>query len=52
MTRVHCSRCRADTEAEPDPAGGFLACTVCGFILEEQAFSSDPSFAKGADGER
>ncbi|CAG9462851.1 unnamed protein product [Pedinophyceae sp. YPF-701] len=48
---VWCPKCEEEVEADVHPEGGFSACTICGLVLEEGAYSADPMFAKGADGE-
>lgn len=48
MSRVFCPRCKVETEADMVEAGGFSACTQCGMLLEDNAFSSDPTFSKAS----
>lgn len=48
---VFCTRCEADSELISDESSGFSCCANCGCVLEENNFSSDLMFAKGADGE-
>lgn len=43
---VYCPRCKTETEADLYEAGGFSACTRCGMLLEDNTFSTDPTFAK------
>ena len=48
---VWCAGCRADVEPDADDAAGFSACTVCGRVLDDVAFSADATFTKGPGGE-
>eukprot|EP00250_Pteridium_aquilinum_P019302 c24385_g2_i1 orf=141-2372(+) len=48
---VWCSYCAKDQVAEADDINGFTCCTGCGRVLDDNVFSSDPTFTKGADGQ-
>jgi hypothetical protein len=49
---VVCSNCQVEVdEAEINEAGGFSSCPNCGSVWDDLAFSTDPTFQKGADGE-
>ncbi|KAG1655086.1 hypothetical protein FOA52_004226 [Chlamydomonas sp. UWO 241] len=45
-----CARCNAEVELMMDDSSGFSCCGQCGCVLEEHNFSSDLTFATGADG--
>lgn len=47
---VWCSTCKAVVEAEVDEAHGFSCCTSCGKVLDDNIYSSDPTFLKTATG--
>ena len=47
---VWCTTCNADMAAEVDDTRGFTCCTGCGRVLDETAFSTDPTFSKAANG--
>eukprot|EP00899_Mesostigma_viride_P022878 jgi/Mesvir1/3775/Mv08222-RA.1 len=47
---VFCSYCNADVVAEVDETNGFSCCTSCGRVLDDNIFSTDPTFSKGAGG--
>jgi hypothetical protein len=49
---VVCSNCQVEVdEADINEAGGFSSCPNCGSVWDDLAFSTDPTFQKGADGE-
>ena len=48
MGRQWCSTCSSDVLAETNESNGFTCCTTCGKILDEHAFSTDPTFSKNA----
>ncbi|KAI5073301.1 hypothetical protein GOP47_0011314 [Adiantum capillus-veneris] len=48
---VWCSYCAKDQVAEADDINGFTCCTGCGRVLDDNVYSSDPTFTKGADGQ-
>lgn len=45
-----CSYCAKDQVAERDDTVGFTCCTVCGRVLADDAFSTEPTFNKTAHG--
>eukprot|EP00850_Spirogloea_muscicola_P000255 SM000001S04657 [mRNA] locus=s1:1514672:1520522:- [translate_table: standard] len=47
---VWCSYCGKDQDAEIDEANGFTCCTGCGRVLDDNIYSTDPTFSKGAGG--
>ncbi|MCO5607098.1 hypothetical protein L7F22_061290 [Adiantum nelumboides] len=48
---VWCSYCAKDQIAEADDINGFTCCTGCGRVLDDNVYSSEPTFTKGADGQ-
>jgi transcription initiation factor TFIIIB Brf1 subunit/transcription initiation factor TFIIB len=48
---VWCPTCGEDVEVEYSDAAAMTACVNCGRVLEDDAFASDVTFMKGADGE-
>ncbi|KAH7282832.1 hypothetical protein KP509_35G049400 [Ceratopteris richardii] len=48
---VWCTYCAKDQIAEADDINGFTCCTGCGRVLDDNVYSSDPTFTKGADGQ-
>eukprot|EP00249_Psilotum_nudum_P013176 c24196_g1_i1 orf=436-1803(+) len=48
---VWCSYCAKDQETESDDINGFTCCTGCGRVLDDNVYSSDPTFTKTADGQ-
>ncbi|KAG0621353.1 hypothetical protein M758_3G013100 [Ceratodon purpureus] len=47
---VWCSYCGKDQVAERDDINGFTCCTGCGRVLADDAYSTEVTFSKGADG--
>ena len=47
---VWCLSCNAEVTAEVDDTRGFTCCTQCGVVLDETAFSTDPTFSKTPGG--
>ncbi|CAM6045963.1 unnamed protein product [Sphagnum compactum] len=47
---VWCSYCGKDQIAERDEINGFTCCTGCGRVLDDNVYSTDVTFTKGADG--
>ena len=50
MIPQYCSQCKSDVVAEVNDANGFTCCTVCGKILDDSVFSTDPTFSKTSGG--
>ena len=50
MISQYCSQCKTDVFAEVNDANGFTCCTVCGKILDDSVFSTDPTFSKTSGG--
>ena len=50
MIPQYCSQCKTDVVAEVNDANGFTCCTVCGKILDDSVFSTDPTFSKTSGG--
>jgi len=50
MFTNYCSACKQDVVAEVNDANGFTCCTVCGKILDDSVFSTDPTFSKTSGG--
>lgn len=48
---VWCSYCGKDQPTETDDLNGFICCTGCGRVLDDNIYSSDPTFIKGAGGQ-
>ncbi|KAJ7523815.1 hypothetical protein O6H91_18G063700 [Diphasiastrum complanatum] len=48
---VWCSYCGKDQVTERDDINGFICCTGCGRVLDDNIYSSDPTFTKGAGGQ-
>ncbi|KAF8395531.1 hypothetical protein HHK36_019479 [Tetracentron sinense] len=48
---VWCRHCMKPREAERDPDGGFLCCTTCGRVIDNDIFANDPVFFKNAGGQ-
>lgn len=48
---VWCNYCSQDQVADVDETNGFTCCTGCGQVLEDTAYSTDPTFTKGAGGQ-
>lgn len=48
---VWCSYCAKDQDAEADDINGFTCCTGCGRVLDDNIYSTDPTFSKSADGQ-
>mmetsp|Transcript_6518 Transcript_6518/g.24221 ORF Transcript_6518/g.24221 Transcript_6518/m.24221 type:complete len:110 (+) Transcript_6518:165-494(+) len=46
----YCSFCKTYVSAEVDDANGFTCCTACGRVLEDNVFSTDPTFSKTPGG--
>ncbi|GER32636.1 transcription initiation factor brf1 [Striga asiatica] len=47
---VWCSNCAKDI-IRPDRAEGKICCSLCGRVLDEDNFSQEPTFVKGAGGQ-
>eukprot|EP00898_Chlorokybus_atmophyticus_P004409 jgi/Chlat1/496/Chrsp103S01101 len=47
---VWCGSCKADVQVEVEESGGLVCCTLCGRVLEDHVFSTDPTFSKTAGG--
>jgi len=45
-----CNKCGVDVDADVDEQKGFACCTLCGRVLEDEVFSSDPTFLKTPSG--
>eukprot|EP01018_Ginkgo_biloba_P027487 Gb_34247 [translate_table: standard] len=48
---VWCSYCGKDQPTERDDINGFTCCTGCGRVLDDNVYSSDPTFMKTAGGQ-
>lgn len=48
---VWCSYCGKDQPTERDDINGFICCTGCGRVLDDNIYSSDPTFVKTAGGQ-
>ncbi|XP_057818864.1 transcription factor IIIB 60 kDa subunit isoform X2 [Cryptomeria japonica] len=48
---VWCTHCGKDQPTERDDINGFICCTGCGRVHEDNIFSSDPTFVKSAGGQ-
>ena len=45
-----CPFCEDTVEIEADDANGFTCCTACGAVLDDNVFSTDPTFTKTNNG--
>jgi len=50
MGNPWCETCKEEVEAETNDSNGFTCCTQCGKILDDNVFSTDPTFSKTAGG--
>ncbi|XP_002970826.2 transcription factor IIIB 60 kDa subunit [Selaginella moellendorffii] len=48
---VWCSYCAKDQIADRDDINGFTCCTGCGRVLDDNVYSSEPTFCKGSAGQ-
>lgn len=46
-----CASCGKVVVTERDEINGFTCCTGCGRVLDDNVYSSDPMFSKGAGGQ-
>ena len=50
MGNPWCETCKEEVDAETNESNGFTCCTQCGKILDDNVFSTDPTFSKTAGG--
>jgi len=46
----YCPFCEGTVEIEADESNGFTCCTACGAVLDDNVFSTDPTFTKANNG--
>ncbi|KAJ3683175.1 hypothetical protein LUZ60_013402 [Juncus effusus] len=48
---VYCSHCGDDCPSIKDPDKGYVCCAICGKIIDQDVFSSEPTFYKDSTGQ-
>ncbi|XP_043695410.1 transcription factor IIIB 60 kDa subunit isoform X2 [Telopea speciosissima] len=46
-----CKHCAKNRQMERDPINGFLCCSSCGRVIDQDVFSTEVTFIKGAGGQ-
>ncbi|XP_042512747.1 transcription factor IIIB 60 kDa subunit-like isoform X2 [Macadamia integrifolia] len=46
-----CKHCAQNRQMERDPINGFLCCCSCGRVIDQDVFSTEVTFVKGAGGQ-